>query len=65
MSISHTHSFKLLTRVRMEGEVDVAKFVLESVVIGYHAYQKFGVIFQTEPIYFPLYGILIIIAEEY
>ena len=29
--ISHTNSFKLLTRVRMEWEVDVAKFVLESV----------------------------------
>ena len=37
--ISHTHSFKLLTCVKMEWEVDVAKFVLENVVRDYHAYQ--------------------------
>ena len=30
--ISHTHSFKLLTRVSMEGEADMTKFVLESIV---------------------------------
>ena len=35
--ISHTHSF--ITHVRMEGEVDTTKFVLENVVRGYHAYQ--------------------------
>ena len=37
--ISHTHLFKILTRVTMEREVDVAKFVLESVVREFHAYQ--------------------------
>ena len=36
--ISHTHSFKLLKRVRMEVEADVAKFVLESIVRVYHVF---------------------------
>ena len=34
-----THSFKLLTRVKMEKEADMAKFVLESVVRGCHTLQ--------------------------
>ena len=37
--ISHTHSFKLLRRVKMEQEVDVAKFAFKNIVREYHAYQ--------------------------
>ena len=32
LCISQTHSFKLLMCVRIEREVDLAKFVLESIV---------------------------------
>ena len=40
--ISHTHSFRrvLARTCKMENEADVAEFVLESVVRGYHVYQK-------------------------
>ena len=38
--ISHTHSFRLGTHMcKMENEADMAEFVSEGVVRGYHVYQ--------------------------
>ena len=47
--ISYAHSFRLGTHTcKMENEADVAEFVLESVVRGYHVYQTIWEVQQVK-----------------
>ena len=47
--ISHAHSFRLGTHTcKMENEADVAEFVLDSVVRGYHVYQTIWEVQQVK-----------------